>query len=331
MPKRFFGAVAVAAALALSLAGCGSSGGGTSDNGQKDVKDVKIGFAQQTLLAPYYVAMEKEAKKLSDEKGFKLLFQQGNGDPVTQVDQVQTMVSQGADVIIINAISAETEKSQILAIAKKTPVMFIDTPIPDVGFTTVQSDNVTIGREAGKLMAERIGSGKTIKLAILSGRPTDVDVGPERRKGYLEGLKEGGVNYQIVAEQAANYTQEKAVTAAEDMLAAHPDIDVIFGYNDSMALGALQTLRSKNNTRVLVSGIDGQKEGLAEIAKGCKSQYVSTGLNSPVLAADDAIAAALAVATGEKETSDFEKVSFTKAVGVGCQNVKEFYDPNSVF
>jgi ABC-type sugar transport system substrate-binding protein len=329
MPKRFLGAAACVVALAMSIAGCGSSG--ASGGGDKDVKDVKIGFAQQTLLAPYYVAMEKEAKKLSKEKGFKLLFQQGNGDPVTQVDQVQTMVSQGADVIIVNAISAETEKSQILAIAKKTPVMFIDTPIPDVGFTTVQSDNVTIGKAAGKLMAERIGSGKTIKLAILSGRPTDVDVGPERRKGYLEGLKEGGVNYQIVAEQAANYTQEKAVTATEDMLAAHPDIDVIFGYNDSMALGAMQTLRSKKNTHVLVSGIDGQKEGLAEINKGCESQYVSTGLNSPVLAADDAIAAALAVATGEKKPEDFPKTSFTKAVGVGCQNVKDFYDPNSVF
>lgn len=329
MRKRFLGAAACVVALALSVAGCGS--GAASGSGDKNVKDLKIGFAQQTLLAPYYVAMEKEAKKLSEEKGFKLLFQQGNGDPVTQVNQVQTMVSQGADVIIINAISAETEKSQILAIAKKTPVMFIDTPIPDVGFTTVQSDNVTIGKAAGKLMAGRIGSGKTIKLAILSGRPTDVDVGPQRRKGYLEGLKEGGVNYQIVAEQAANYTQENAVTASEDMLAAHPDIDVIFGYNDSMALGALQTLRSKKNTHVLVSGIDGQKEALAEIVKGCESQYVSTGLNSPVLAADDSITVALDVATGKKNPKDLPKVSFTKAVGVGCQNVKEFYDPNSVF
>lgn len=329
MPKRFLGAAACIVALAMSLAGCGS--GGTSQGGKKNVKDVKIGFAQQTLLAPYYVAMEKEAEKLSKDKGFKLIFQQGNGDAVTQVDQVQSMVSQGADVIIINAISAGTEKSQIQAIAKKTPVMFIDTPIPGVGFTTVQSDNVTIGKAAGKLMAERVGAGKTIKLAILSGRPTDVDVGPQRRKGYLEGLKEGGVNYDIVAEQAANYTQETAVTASEDMLAAHPDINVIFGYNDSMALGALQTLRSKKNTSVLVSGIDGQKEALAEIDKGCNSQYVSTGLNSPVLAADDAINAALQVATGKKNKGDFPKVSFTKAIGVGCDNVKKIYDPNSVF
>jgi len=221
MPKRFLGAAACTVALAMSLAGCSSSG--TSEGGTKSVKDVKvvkdvkIGFAQQTLLAPYYVAMEKEAKKLSQDKGFQLIFQQGNGDPVTQVNQVQTMVSQGADVIIINAISAAAEKSQIQAIAKKTPVMFIDTPIPEVGFTTVQSDNVTIGKAAGKLMAERVGAGKSIKLAMLSGRPTDVDVGPQRRQGYLEGLKEGGVNYTIVAEQAANYTQETAVTASEDM------------------------------------------------------------------------------------------------------------------
>jgi ABC-type sugar transport system substrate-binding protein len=331
MKKRSLSAVACVAALALSLAACSDGGSSASGGGPKDVEDVTIGFAQQTLLAPYYVAMEKEAKRLSSEKGFKLIFQQADGDPVTQVDQVQTMVSQGADVIIINAISADTEKSQVEAISKQTPVMFIDTPIPGIGFTTVQSDNVTIGKGAGELMAKRIGSGKTIQLAMLTGRPTDVDVGPERRKGFLAGLEAGGVKYDIVAEQAANYTQEEAVSATEDMLAAHPDIDVIFGYNDSMALGAMQTLRSKGNANVLVAGIDGQKEALAEIAKGCDSQYVATGLNSPVLAARDAIDAALAVGTGEKDPDDFEKVSFTKAVGVGCDNVDEFYDPDSVF
>lgn len=331
MSRKQVGAAAVVAALVVSLAGCSSGGEGAAAGADKDVKDVKIGFAQQTLTAPYYVAMEREAKRLAKEKGYELIFQAANDDPVTQVNQVQTMVSQGADVIIVNAVSPKTEKAQIEAVSKQTPVMFVDTPIPNVGFTTVQSDNVTIGKEAGKLMAKRVGKGKKIKLAVLNGGATDEVVGPERRKGYLQGLKAGGVEYEIVGDQAANYTQDDAVTATEDLLSANPDIDVIFGYNDSMALGALKTLRAKKNTHVLISGIDGQKEGLAEINKGCDSQYVSTGLNSPVLAARDSFEAAVAVATGKKDTKDFEKVSFTKAVGVGCENVKEYYDPKSVF
>lgn len=323
--------VACVAALVVGLAGCSSGGTAATGGSHKNAKEVKIGFAQQTLTAPYYVAMEREAKRLATKNGYKLMFQAANDDPVTQVNQVQTMVSQGADVIVVNAVSPKTEKSQILAISKRTPVMFIDTPIPNVGFTTVQSDNVTIGREAGKLMAERVGKGKTVKLAMLNGGATDEVVGPQRRKGYLAGLKAGGVNYQIVGDQAANYTQDDAVSATENLLSAHPDIDVLFAYNDSMALGALKTLRAKHNTHVLVSGIDGQKQGFAEIAKGCNSQYVSTGLNSPVLAARDSFQIALEVGTGEKKPTDFKKIAYTKAVGVGCKNVKEYYDPNSVF
>lgn len=330
MSSKHVGVAACAAALVVSLVGC-SSGGGATGGSDKDVEDVTIGFAQQTLTAPYYVAMEREAKRLAKKQGYKLIFQAANDDPVTQVNQVQTMVSQGADVIVVNAVSPKTEKAQIKAVAKQTPVMFIDTPIPGTGFTTVQSDNVTIGEGAGKLMAERVGKGKKIKLAILNGGATDEVVGPQRRKGYLAGLKAGGVDYEIVGNQPANYTQDDAVSATEDLLSANPDIDVIFAYNDSMALGALKTLRAKNNTDVLVSGIDGQKEGLAEINKGCDSQYVSTGLNSPVLAARDSFKTAVAVATGKQDPEDVKKVNYTKAVGVGCENIDEYYDPKSVF
>ncbi len=325
----------IAPLIALSLAACGSSGGGGSAGGgsdKKDVKTVKIGFAQQTLTAPYYVAMQKQAEKMAQEQGFKLVFQSANVDPVQQINQVQTMVSQGVDVIVVNAVSAGTEKTQMAAIAKRKPLLFIDTAIPDVGFTTVQSDNVTIGEGSGELMAKRFKSGDTVKLAILNGGPRDELVGPARRKGFLQGMEKGGVKVQIVGEADAGYAQDKAVSATEDLLAAHPDTQAIFAYNDSMGLGAIQTLKTKKNTTTLVSGVDGQKEALALIdAGGCKSQYVSSGLNSPTLAAQDAFSVAVAVATGAKKTTDFPKLTYTKAVGIGCDNIKDYYDPSSVF
>jgi ABC-type sugar transport system substrate-binding protein len=329
---------ATLSALLFAIAGCGGSGNdsgggsGGASAGAKDAKSLTIGFAQRTSDAPYYVAMQKEVERLSKEKGFKLLFQDGAGDPVKQIDAVQTMIAKGVDVFIINAVSPGTEKAQIGAVAKQKPVLFIDTPIPEVGFTTVQSDNITIGQEAGKLMAQRVGKGKTINLAVLHGPPTDVEVGPARRKGFLEGLKAGGVNYKIVAEADAAYTQDQAVPRTEDMLAAHSEIDAVFGYNDSMALGALSVLKNKKNTKVLVSGIDGQKEGLAAIKEGgCAGQYVSTGLNSPALAARDSVEIAIQVGTGAKKPGDFPKVKYTKAAGIDCNNIDEYYDPSSTF
>ncbi len=320
----------IAGPLAIALASVAVFG--ASAQSPKDASKIKIGFAQQTLTAPYYVAMQKEAQKIAGDRGFQLIFQAANGDPVQQINQIQDMVSQGVAVIVVNAVSPGTEKAQLTAIAAKKPLMFIDTSIPGVGFTTVQSDNAKIGEDSGKLMAERLGKGKSIKLAILNGGPRDEIVGPDRRKGYLAGLTDGGIKYTIVGEAAANYAQGEAVTATEDLLAAHPDIDVIFGYNDSMALGALQTLRTKHNTKVLLSGVDGQKQALAAIKEGgCSGQYVSTGLNSPVIAAQESFAVALAVATGTTQPSSYPKVKYTKAVGIGCMNVAQYYQPDSIF
>ena len=339
MHIRKVGAGLAALALAAVTTACGTVGGGsnggapaTQPAAQKDVKSVKIGFAQRTADAPYYVAMQKEAERLANEQGFQLLFQSANGDPVQQIDQVQTMLSQGVDALIVNSVSPGTEKQQMSAAAGQKPLLFIDTPIPDVGFTTVQSDNATIGQGSGKLMAQRIGNGKSVKLAILNGGPTDVDVGPARRNGFVDGLKQNGVTPDIVAEADAAYTQDQAVARTEDMLAAHPDIDVIFGYNDAMALGALSVLKNRANTHVLVSGVDGQKEALAAIKDGgCSGQYVSTGLNSPTLAARDSVKIAVEVATGAKAQAGYPKVNYTQAAGIDCHDIDQYYDPASNF
>lgn len=312
---------------AMTSADTGGAAGAT-----KDVKDLTIGFAQRTADAPYYVAMQKEAEKIAQEKGFKLLFQSGNGDPVQQVDQVTTMISQGVDVMLVNAISPDTEKSQMAKAAGEVPLLFIDTPIDGVGFTTVQSDNEAIGVESGKLLAARVGTGTTINLAILNGGPTDITVGPARRSGFLAGLEAGGVKANVVAEADAGYAQDKAVAATENMLAAHPDIDVVFGYNDGMALGALQVLKSQGNTKVLVAGVDGQKEALQAIKDGgCNSQFVSTGLNSPSEAARKAIEIAIAVGTGEKAADSYPPVNNTDVAGIDCNNVDKYFDAGSVF
>jgi ribose transport system substrate-binding protein len=108
----------------------------------------------------------------------------------------------------------------------------------------------------------------------------------------------------------------------------------VVGLNDSMAIGAYAVVdRNPAYKNILIAAAaDGQKEALALIKRGgCEGRYVSTGLNSPSLAAEDALKIAVAIATGQKKPSDYPKQSFTKAVGIGCQNIDQFYDPNSVF
>jgi ribose transport system substrate-binding protein len=335
------GVVAAATALAL-LSACGQiypssePAQGPANGVKPNVSDVVVGFAQQQLQAPYFAAMQVQSEAIAKQQGFKLLFQAANKDPVIQMNQMQAMIAQGADVLVVNATSVKGQKEMMTQIASKIPVTYIDTSVPGTGMTSVQSDNLTIGRESGKLTAKRFKQmGKTsIKMVILTGPATDEFVGPNRRKGFLDGLKEGGLQYTIKAEQTGDYAQDIGQVAAENMLAANPDVDLILGLNDSMALGAYNVINGKEKYKnvYIAASADGQKEALALIKQGgCTGRYISTGLNSPSLAAEEALRISVDVATGKKKPADYPPQSFTKAVGIGCDNVSEYYDPNSVF
>jgi len=339
--KRVLGAAAAAIAL-VTLSACGQiypssePAQGPANGIKPNVNEVVVGFAQQQLQAPYFAAMQVRAEQIAQEKGFKLLFQAANKDPVIQMNQMQAMISQGADVLVVNATSVKGQKEMMTQVASKIPVIYIDTSVPGTGTTSVQSDNLTIGRESGKITAKRFldAGKKSITMVILTGPATDEFVGPNRRQGFLDGLKEGGLPYEIKAEQAGDYQQDKGQVAAENMLAGNPDIDLILGLNDSMALGAYNVINGKDQYKnvYVAAAADGQKEGEALIKSGgCTGKYISTGLNSPSLAAEQALQIATDIATGAKKPSDYPPQSFTKAVGIGCENIDEYYDPNSVF
>ncbi len=342
-PRRRRGLVAAAAATALlALPACGQIYPSTepaqvpAGGIQPNVSKVVVGFAQQQLQAPYFAAMQVQSKQIAKDKGFKLLFQAANKDPVVQMNQMQAMMAQGANVLVVNATSVKGQKEMMTQVASKIPVIYIDTSVPGTGTTSVQSDNLTIGRESGKITAKRfLGMGKkSIKMVILTGPATDEFVGPARRKGFLDGLKEGGLPFEIKGEQAGDYAQDKGQIAAENMLAANPDVDLVMGLNDSMTLGAYNVINGRDQYKnvYVAAAADGQKEGLALIKSGgCDGKYISTGLNSPSLAAEEALQIAVDIATGAKKPSDYPAQSFTKAVGIGCENIDEYYDPNSVF
>jgi ribose transport system substrate-binding protein len=303
---------------------------------EKPAKEITIAFIQRTMSAPYYVAMWDTMAKMALDKGFKLVALNANLDTATYAKQVEDVIAQNVDAVIVNSIDPATlvDVDQQFVDAG-IPLIYIDTPILEVdSVAIVQSDNFTIGKEAGLALVRRLEKeGRTdIKLAHLHGNPTDIKVGPDRFNGFLAGLEEGGVTYEVVADGNAEYTTELGLQVTEDLLVAHPEIEVIFANNDSMALGAQAALAAAGRNDVLLVGIDGQKEGFAEIkAGGCDGQYVSTGLNSPVLAAEQSVEIALSVITGETSPSDYEDVIYTPAVGIDCNNIDEYYDPQSIF
>lgn len=339
--RRAFCALAATTAV-LTLSACGQiypsrePAQGPAGGVHTNAGDVVIGFAQQQLQAPYFSAMQVQAQDIAKHDGVKLLFQAANKDPVIQMSQMQAMMAQGANVLIVNATSPKGQVEMMTQIASKIPVIYIDTSVPKTGTTSVQSDNYTIGKESGKLTAKRfLSMGKQhINMVILTGPATDEVVGPNRRQGFLDGLSAGGVQYTIKSEQNGEYQQDKGQVAAENMLAGNPNTDLVLGLNDSMALGAYNAVRDKPQYKnvYIAASADGQREALELIKDGgCTGRYISTGLNSPDLATKKAMQIAVDIATGAKKPADYPSESFTLAVGINCDNIDQFYNPDSIF
>ena len=140
-------------------------------------------------------------------------------------------------------------------------------------------------------------------------------VGQERRLGVLRGILEGQLvsdgkaGFEVVAQGWGAWNNDGGLKAMEDILTAHPDINVVLGENDSMVLGARKALEAagKVNDVLLVAAADGQKEALQMIKDG---KYGATGLNDPDLVGRTAVDVGLKAVDG-KLAADFPKLDYT--------------------
>lgn len=90
----------------------------------------------------------------------------------------------------------------------------------------------------------------------------------DRAKGFAEGLK-AFPDLKVVAQQPAEWAQDKGFAVAQDLLQRDPNITVFFGRADAMALGAAQAVKVGNlDHKVVIVGFDGDVAGLKAVESG---------------------------------------------------------------
>lgn len=146
--KRLLAALG-GAVLAFSLAACSGEGAGSNtDTSSQDPKDLTIGVSMPTQTSERWIADGNSVKEKLEAKGYKVALQYANDDIPTQSQQVDQMITQGADVLIIAAIDGTALSGQLQAAAdKKIPVIAYDRLIRDsknVDFY-VSFDNFKVG------------------------------------------------------------------------------------------------------------------------------------------------------------------------------------------
>lgn len=314
-----------ALAVALSVGATGVAG----------AADCKVGVSMYTLSAPYFAAQVAAAEDEAKKAGCEVSQSDAQNDMNKQIADVEDMVAKGVNLLILNPQDPEgLVPAADAATAAGVKVVVMDSAIDTKAhvITQVRSSNDQNGYLVGEWLAKKM-QGKPIKMILISGVQGN-PVGRDRRLGVFKGLlegqleNEGKAGFVVLGQGWGTWTQDGGLKAAEDLLQAHPDANVILGENDLMALGAIKALQAAGKTGVLVlAAADGQKEALALIKEG---KYGATGLNDPDLVARTAVDVGLKALKGELP-ADFPKLDLTTPAAITKENVDKYYRKDAVF
>jgi ribose transport system substrate-binding protein len=235
-----------------------------------------VAFSQCNNAEPYRAAQNELMTKLFAEKGdVELAISDAQQDNSKQIAQIETFIRQKPDLLIV----APNERAPITevmgrAMAAGIPVICLERDITQPNYTTfVGADNLQIGREAGQLMVDELSKkygkpeGKVVELRGLRG----VEAEMERYNGAHEVMK-AYPNIHVVHEAVADWLQSNGRDRMVEMLRAEPQIDVVYGHNDPMAVGAYLAARELGREKQMifigVDGLGGPAGGIKKVMDG---------------------------------------------------------------
>src|SRR3954469_4299803 len=293
--------VSLIALAGLAAAGCGGGSGGGSGGGGPT-----IALLLPENQTPRYEAhdrpdFEKKVKQLCSN--CKVIYSNANGDATTQQSNADAALTQGADVLVLDAVDAASAASIVTkAKAQNVPVISYDRLITnsDVDYY-VSFDNTRVGRLQGQSLTARLKSiGKPNgPIIMLNGDPADNNA-HLFKQGATSVFKANNVKV-AKSYDTPGYSGSTADTEAQQAITALGDNGFagIYGANDDLAGGGITAMKSANinpSTRP-TTGQDATVAGIQRILTD--SQYM-TVYKAVTHEARVAAEIAVPVAKGEK-------------------------------
>jgi D-xylose transport system substrate-binding protein len=201
----------------------------------------------------------------------------------TQASDVQTLISEGAGVLIILAQdSAAIGPAVAVAHAHGIPVIAYDRLIDDPGSLYVTFDNVEVGRLQARALLKAVPTGNYAFIKGDRGDPNSDFLRAGQADVLASALKSGAIK-NVGETYTKGWAFDLATVEMESFLHATGNkVDAVLAENDGLANGVLQALADHRLTgSAAVSGQDGEAPALNAVALG--SQTVDVWKDSRAL------------------------------------------------
>jgi ribose transport system substrate-binding protein len=282
--------------------------------------DVTVGYITWNNSTPFFATSEQYLKDKCEEWGYKFMSISSNGDINAQVAGIESLVTAGVDVIIDCDYVVESELAAVKnAVAAGVPVIGYGLVFPPDSpvITTSACPYYEQGWLCGRYVADFFKDDKELISATIPGM-IGHPIGESALNGFLGGFvyeralqglgdafatKEDAMVYghNLLKEIAANasfddpaygwkvvqsidgfWSEEGGLTAMEDILTSHPDVEFVWAANDSEGFGAIKAMENAGyevGKDIQVASIgDGLEEALQLIKEG---KYLCINLCSP--------------------------------------------------
>ena len=195
-------------------------------------------------------------KKNASAKNVELKVMDAHSDMAAQLDQLNTLVSQGVKhFVVVPAVTEGSEQLASVISAKKGSAAFSNTA-PTVAALKMSSNLFLASSPesiAGSIQADivdsyfkkfpnKLGPNKSINLILFLGQlghPAQI----YRTQAVLKDLEKKGYKVNVVAKDTANWQPDEAQQKMDAWLNAYKGkFNLILANNDAMALGAVESL-----------------------------------------------------------------------------------------
>jgi len=272
------------AIASLLLSACGESTQSVTSVANKPIQDgstsnqvakIKVALIMKTLTNPFFVEMEKGARKAQQETDIDLQVMTASQETSIeqQIQLVENQIEAKVDAIVI----APGDSQRLVPVLKKAQ---------DAGITIVNIDNRLLPEavEASQMKPVPFISVNNERAAYQSAKflvdtvnqPTEAviiegirsaDNANKRLHGAEKAFKENS-KIKLVAKETANWKIDEAYAVAQHVFGDHPKIKLVFCANDMMAIGVIKYLQDEHRQDVLVAGFDALEEAKNAIHQG---------------------------------------------------------------
>ncbi|MFO7828695.1 MAG: LacI family DNA-binding transcriptional regulator [Bacteroidales bacterium] len=198
-----------------------------------------IGVIIPEIIHYFFSTVISGIEKVANEAGYHIIIAQSNESYHKEVENVQALLSSNIDGFIISMAKTTMRFDHFKNIEEiGVPMVFFDRSCDVVNADRVIVDDFDGAYKATKHLIDN-GCKNIIHLA----GPLNLDIGKNRKEGYLTALNDANIPIQDYSIQICD-TKEHALQLIPDLLRRYPTIDGFFAVNDLTAIGAIKAVHS---------------------------------------------------------------------------------------